>query len=248
MRFCWAQYTLWAVILVLGVLSMLAGCGAKGDLFLPPEVVERIKQEKQQAQLALAEEQRRRDHVLAALDAAYAAVDTPPPGSTERREALSMLLARLEAAYVAPPAPPQETAKGTPAESATVPQSDVSAEAAPSETEAKAALPAEQEAPTAATATEPPVRETVLEALRTILEQERDRLLRLYEELTVQGAGLPAPDNRVAGAAEATTAATGSAPPLAEGSAATTPAESAPADIARKRRVVDDLLELIDAQ
>lgn len=36
MRFCWAQYTLWAVIIVLGSLSMLAGCGAKGDLYLPP--------------------------------------------------------------------------------------------------------------------------------------------------------------------------------------------------------------------
>jgi predicted small lipoprotein YifL len=37
MRFCWAQYSLWAVIIVLATLSMLAGCGAKGDLFLPPE-------------------------------------------------------------------------------------------------------------------------------------------------------------------------------------------------------------------
>ncbi len=35
MRICWAQYTLWAVIAVLGVLSMLAGCGSKGDLYLP---------------------------------------------------------------------------------------------------------------------------------------------------------------------------------------------------------------------
>ena len=37
MRFCWAQYSLWAVIIVLASLSMLAGCGAKGDLYLPPE-------------------------------------------------------------------------------------------------------------------------------------------------------------------------------------------------------------------
>ena len=37
MRFCWAQYSLWAVVIVLGMLSILAGCGAKGDLFLPPE-------------------------------------------------------------------------------------------------------------------------------------------------------------------------------------------------------------------
>ena len=35
MRICWAQYTLWAVIAVLGVVSMLSGCGSKGDLFLP---------------------------------------------------------------------------------------------------------------------------------------------------------------------------------------------------------------------
>lgn len=35
MRICWAQYTLWALIAVLGVASMLSGCGAKGDLYLP---------------------------------------------------------------------------------------------------------------------------------------------------------------------------------------------------------------------
>ncbi|HEA26768.1 MAG TPA: hypothetical protein ENH92_06550 [Ectothiorhodospiraceae bacterium] len=34
MRICWAQYTLWAVIALLGVLSMLSGCGSKGDLYL----------------------------------------------------------------------------------------------------------------------------------------------------------------------------------------------------------------------
>jgi|GEM_PF-1265654 len=37
MRICWAQYALWAVIAVLAVPGMLAGCGAKGDLYLPPE-------------------------------------------------------------------------------------------------------------------------------------------------------------------------------------------------------------------
>ena len=37
MRICWAQYTLWGVIIVLATLGMLAGCGAKGDLYLPPE-------------------------------------------------------------------------------------------------------------------------------------------------------------------------------------------------------------------
>ena len=35
MRICWAQYTLWAVIAVLAVVSMLSGCGSKGDLTLP---------------------------------------------------------------------------------------------------------------------------------------------------------------------------------------------------------------------
>jgi len=37
MRICWSQYALWAVIAVLAVLGMLAGCGAKGDLYLSPE-------------------------------------------------------------------------------------------------------------------------------------------------------------------------------------------------------------------
>lgn len=37
MRICWAQYLFWAVIAVLGIVSMLSGCGAKGDLYLPPE-------------------------------------------------------------------------------------------------------------------------------------------------------------------------------------------------------------------
>lgn len=37
MRICWAQYGLWAAIIVLAVMSMLAGCGAKGDLYLPQE-------------------------------------------------------------------------------------------------------------------------------------------------------------------------------------------------------------------
>ncbi|MGM0593700.1 MAG: LPS translocon maturation chaperone LptM [Pseudomonadota bacterium] len=37
MRICWAQYALWAVIAALGVMAMLAGCGAKGELYLPPE-------------------------------------------------------------------------------------------------------------------------------------------------------------------------------------------------------------------
>ncbi len=37
MCFCRGQYLLWAVIAILGIMSMLAGCGAKGDLYLPEE-------------------------------------------------------------------------------------------------------------------------------------------------------------------------------------------------------------------
>lgn len=37
MRICWAQYAMLAVVVILGVTAMLAGCGAKGDLYLPPE-------------------------------------------------------------------------------------------------------------------------------------------------------------------------------------------------------------------
>lgn len=37
MRFCWAQYSLWAAVAILGMLSLFSGCGAKGDLFLPEE-------------------------------------------------------------------------------------------------------------------------------------------------------------------------------------------------------------------
>ena len=37
MRLCWSQTALFIVIAILGVLSMLGGCGAKGDLYLPAE-------------------------------------------------------------------------------------------------------------------------------------------------------------------------------------------------------------------
>ena len=37
MRICWAQYALWAVVIGLAVLTLLAGCGAKGDLYLPKQ-------------------------------------------------------------------------------------------------------------------------------------------------------------------------------------------------------------------
>lgn len=37
MRICPAQLILWIVIAVLGTASMLAGCGAKGPLYLPED-------------------------------------------------------------------------------------------------------------------------------------------------------------------------------------------------------------------
>ncbi len=36
MCFCRAHYLLLAVIIALGVMSMLSACGAKGELYLPP--------------------------------------------------------------------------------------------------------------------------------------------------------------------------------------------------------------------
>lgn len=35
MKPCWAQYALWATIIALGVVTLLSGCGAKGDLYHP---------------------------------------------------------------------------------------------------------------------------------------------------------------------------------------------------------------------
>ena len=41
MCYCRAQYLLLAVILALGLMSMLSACGAKGELYLPPPQKER---------------------------------------------------------------------------------------------------------------------------------------------------------------------------------------------------------------
>lgn len=35
MKLCWAQYALWATIIALGTVTLLNGCGAKGDLYHP---------------------------------------------------------------------------------------------------------------------------------------------------------------------------------------------------------------------
>jgi predicted small lipoprotein YifL len=245
MRFCWAQYTLWAIIIALGVLSMLAGCGAKGDLFLPPEVVERIKQEKLQEQLALEAEQQRREQVLAVLDEQYAAADTPPPGSPERQAATSALLTRLEAAYVAPPPAPDQAEDAAMIAPATQPEAPETLESRP-----------ESPPQAAGEDTAPPDRDAVLDALQELLEAERERLLRLYEELTT---GLPEllvdegnGTVETAPIAAPATAADGTMPEE-EGeelpaTAEAPPSPPKPEEIARKRRVIEDLLDLIDEQ
>jgi len=46
MKICWANYLLWFVIAVLGGISLLSGCGQKGDLYLPED--EKKKEEKAQ--------------------------------------------------------------------------------------------------------------------------------------------------------------------------------------------------------
>ncbi len=47
MRFCWANYLLWAVIAVLGFGAMVSGCGAKGPLYLPEEPTPQEQQKRQ---------------------------------------------------------------------------------------------------------------------------------------------------------------------------------------------------------
>ncbi|MFA5626530.1 MAG: lipoprotein [Thiohalomonadaceae bacterium] len=42
MRICWGQYALWAVIITLALLSLLSGCGASGDLYLPSEETKQL--------------------------------------------------------------------------------------------------------------------------------------------------------------------------------------------------------------
>lgn len=37
MRMCWTQWLLLATVILLGTMSLLAGCGKKGKLYLPEE-------------------------------------------------------------------------------------------------------------------------------------------------------------------------------------------------------------------
>lgn len=44
MRFCWPQWIFIALIVFLGVGSMLSGCGKKGPLYLQDSIVETTQQ------------------------------------------------------------------------------------------------------------------------------------------------------------------------------------------------------------
>jgi predicted small lipoprotein YifL len=46
MCYCRAQYLLLAVVIVLGGVSMLSACGAKGELYLPPPQHEQSQETK----------------------------------------------------------------------------------------------------------------------------------------------------------------------------------------------------------
>ncbi len=45
---CWARYTLWLMIAVLGFGNMLSACGRKGDLYLPEEPAVQQTQQSQE--------------------------------------------------------------------------------------------------------------------------------------------------------------------------------------------------------
>lgn len=121
MRFCWAQYSLWAVIALLGLLSILSGCGARGPLELPPEVQERIAQEKQQLAIAQRREQQRLEANMLRMqqhfDAAYPALAALEKESPARTDALARLYTQLRSDAMQPLV--EET--GTPTEESALP-------------------------------------------------------------------------------------------------------------------------------
>ena len=47
MKICWANYLLWFVIAVLAGISLLSGCGQKGDLYLPEDEKKKEKEARQ---------------------------------------------------------------------------------------------------------------------------------------------------------------------------------------------------------
>ena len=44
MRICWPQATMILVVVILGVSSMLSGCGKKGPLYIPKDAVKTLQQ------------------------------------------------------------------------------------------------------------------------------------------------------------------------------------------------------------
>jgi predicted small lipoprotein YifL len=47
MRMCWSQWLLLAVVIALGSLTLLSGCGKRGKLYLPQEQVSDAPQTEQ---------------------------------------------------------------------------------------------------------------------------------------------------------------------------------------------------------
>lgn len=45
MRICWPQATMILLVVVLGVASMLSGCGKKGPLYIPNEAGKKLQQQ-----------------------------------------------------------------------------------------------------------------------------------------------------------------------------------------------------------
>jgi len=44
MRICWPQATMILLVVILGVSSMLSGCGKKGPLYIPKDTANQLQQ------------------------------------------------------------------------------------------------------------------------------------------------------------------------------------------------------------
>jgi len=44
MKICWPQATMILVVVILGISSMLSGCGKKGPLYMPNEMAKQVQQ------------------------------------------------------------------------------------------------------------------------------------------------------------------------------------------------------------
>ncbi|MCW8900746.1 MAG: lipoprotein [Gammaproteobacteria bacterium] len=45
MRICWPQATMILLVIILGVSSMLSGCGKKGPLYIPKNAAKQLQQQ-----------------------------------------------------------------------------------------------------------------------------------------------------------------------------------------------------------